>query len=193
MDESKGDVMECFLNYSERLQSILKEAEWSNVLNLAESMRLCWQNGNRVFLCGNGGSAGNSIHLANDFLYGAAKETGIGLRAHSLASNSAILTCLANDISYEDIFSKQLEIQGSKGDILIVLSGSGSSSNVVKALETGNQMDLKTFAILGFSGGKCKELAHVPIHFPIDDMQISEDLQLVVGHMIMQWLRQHPI
>jgi len=193
MDESKGCVMESFLEYSERLQSILKQSDWSNALRLAESMRACWQQGKHVFLCGNGGSAGNSIHLANDFLYGAAKETGIGLRVHSLAANAAILTCLANDISYEDIFSKQLEVQGSTGDMLVVLSGSGNSPNVVKALEKGNQLGMKTFAILGFSGGKCKELAQVPIHFPIDDMQISEDLQLVVGHMIMQWLQQHPI
>ena len=74
--------------------------------------------------------------------------------------------------------------------MLIVLSGSGNSQNVVNAIQVANDMKLKTFAIVGFSGGKCKNIAQVPIHFPIDDMQISEDLQTIVGHMCMQWLSQ---
>ena len=75
--------------------------------------------------------------------------------------------------------------------MLIVLSGSGNSQNVVRALEVGNGIGMKTFAILGYSGGKCKTLAQYPIHFEIDDMQISEDLQLIVGHMCMQWLAEN--
>ena len=72
--------------------------------------------------------------------------------------------------------------------MLIALSGSGNSPNIVKGLEQANAMGMKTYAILGYSGGKAKALADVPIHFPVDDMQIAEDMQLVVGHMIMQWL-----
>ena len=72
--------------------------------------------------------------------------------------------------------------------MLLVLSGSGNSPNVVKALEAGKKTRMRTFAILGYTGGLCKELADVAIHFPIDDMQIAEDLQLIVGHMCMQWL-----
>ena len=71
---------------------------------------------------------------------------------------------------------------------MIVLSGSGNSPNIVKALEVGNSLGLDTCAILGYSGGKCKEIAKNPIHFEIDDMQIAEDLQLIVGHICMQWL-----
>ena len=78
-----------------------------------------------------------------------------------------------------------------RGDLLVVLSGSGNSPNVVRALEQGRALGLTSFAILGFSGGRCLELADHAIHFPVDDMQISEDLQLVVGHMVMQWLYQH--
>ena len=185
--------MELFKEYSERLQTILRQSNWKNVRALAEAMRECWHQGQQLFLCGNGGSAGNAIHLANDFLYGVDQKNGLGIKVHALPANSSILTCLANDISYKDIFSQQLAVQGNKGDVLIILSGSGNSPNVVKALEQGNRMGMKTFAILGYSGGRCKELAQIPIHFAIDDMQISEDLQLVVSHMIMQWLRQHPI
>ena len=75
--------------------------------------------------------------------------------------------------------------------MLIVLSGSGNSQNVVKALEVGNDIGMRTFAILGYSGGKCKKLAQYPIHFEIEDMQIAEDLQLIVGHMCMQWLAEN--
>ena len=75
--------------------------------------------------------------------------------------------------------------------VLIILSGSGNSQNVVSALEVGNDIGMKTFAILGYSGGKCKKLAKHPIHFEIEDMQIAEDLQLIVGHMCMQWLAEN--
>ena len=133
------------------------------------------------------------MHLANDFLLGAGKRAGRGLRAEALSANTAVLTALANDIGYDCIYADQIKVKANPGDVLIALSGSGNSPNVVRALEMGNAKKMKTFAILGFSGGRCKEVAHHPIHFAIDDMQIAEDLQLVVGHICMQWLdRQLP-
>ena len=177
-----------FEGYSKKLQAILEKSDWSVIEELASDMQQCWKDGRRVFLCGNGGSAGNAIHLANDFLYGIAKQTGGGLRVLSLSDNPSIITCLANDLSYDHIFSEQLAVQAEKGDLLIALSGSGNSPNIILAIEQAKKMQVKSFAILGFLGGKCKALVDVPIHFPIDDMQISEDLQLIVGHMLMQWL-----
>ena len=103
-----------------------------------------------------------------------------------------MLTCLANDLGYENIYSEQLRVKAARGDVLIVLSGSGNSPNVVKALEVGAEKGMATFAILGFSGGRCKTLAQHAIHFAVDDMQIAEDLQLVVGHICMQWLTANP-
>jgi D-sedoheptulose 7-phosphate isomerase len=179
-----------FAGYALRLQNILAASDWSGVEQLAQAMLEAWHGGKQVFLCGNGGSAGNAIHLANDFVYGIAMQTGAGIRALSLSANSAVTTCLANDLGYEHIYSEQLAVQGQPGDILIVLSGSGNSPNIVKVLEQARSMDIKTCAILGYKGGRCKELADVVIHFPVDDMQIAEDLQLVVGHMLMQWLYQ---
>lgn len=85
-------------------------------------------------------------------------------------------------------FSLQLQTFGQPGDILLALSGSGNSPNILKAIEKGRALGMRTFAILGYSGGKAKTLVDVPIHFPVDDMQISEDLQLIVGHMVMQWM-----
>lgn len=180
-----------FGDYASRLQQVLASADWSGVAQLAEDMRDCWVNGRQVFFCGNGGSAGNAIHLANDYLYGIAKRTGGGMRVLSLAANAAVITCLANDVGYDSIYSEQLAVQGQKGDLLIVLSGSGNSPNILKVLEQARAMGVRSCAILGYSGGKAKAMADLPIHFDVNDMQISEDLQVIVGHMIMQWLYEN--
>ena len=113
------------------------------------------------------------------------------MRVEALPANAGIITCLANDTSYENIYSHQLQVKGRAKDILIVLSGSGNSANVVQALETAAALQMKTFAVLAYSGGRCRELVEVPIHFAIDDMQIAEDTQLVVGHLCMQWLNNN--
>jgi D-sedoheptulose 7-phosphate isomerase len=180
-----------FAGYASRLEGILSSADWSGVAKLAQDMRECWATGRQVFFCGNGGSAGNAIHLANDYLYGIAKRTGGGIRVISLSANSAVITCLANDVGYDSIYSEQLAVQAQAGDLLIVLSGSGNSPNIIRVLEQAKIMGVKSYAILGYSGGRSKTLADVPIHFPVDDMQIAEDLQLVVGHMVMQWLSEN--
>lgn len=183
-----GNITKTIASYIERIQKTIEEANWSGVEALAEEFMRCWQDKNQIFICGNGGSAGNAIHLANDFLYGIAKKTGGGISINALSSNQAVLTCLANDVGYDYIYSEQLAVMAKPGDLLIVLSGSGNSENIIQALVTAKKMNVKTAAILGFSGGKAKSLADILIHFEIDDMQISEDMQLIVGHMIMQYL-----
>jgi D-sedoheptulose 7-phosphate isomerase len=177
-----------FADYSKRLQSVLATTNWSGLAPLANDLLECWRRKRQVFLCGNGGSAGNAIHLANDFLYGVAKQPGAGMRVQALSANPAVVTCLANDVGYERIFAEQLAVHACAGDLLIVLSGSGNSPNIVCAIEQAKAMGIKSYAVLGYSGGKCKSMADAAIHFPVDDMQIAEDLQLVVGHMLMQWL-----
>ena len=182
-----------FVNeYTSTLAKCFSEEMNKKIYFLAKSLREVWCSGNRVFICGNGGSAGNGIHIANDWIYGTGNcgngEKIKGLKVNSLSSNAAVLTCLGNDLGYENIFSYQLEVQASKNDILLALSGSGNSPNIVSAINTANEKGLKTFAILAFDGGKCKEIANNPLHFKINDMQIAEDIQLIVGHLCMQWL-----
>lgn len=180
-----------FADYARRLSEAVTTFDWMPVAKLADDLRRCWASRNQVFICGNGGSAGNAIHLANDYLYGIAKQTGGGLRVNALPANPAVLTCLANDVGYDQVFSEQLAVQGEEGDMLIALSGSGNSPNIIAAIEQAKAMGIRSYAVLGFSGGKCKALADVPIHFPVDDMQLAEDLQLVVGHMLMQWMYEN--
>lgn len=178
-------------DYLSRLKAALDVIPPEPLEALAQALILAWKEKRQVFIFGNGGSAGNAIHLANDFLYGISREFGHALRVTALPANSAVLTCLANDEGYDGIFFRQLAVLANKGDIAIAFSGSGNSPNIVKALEYCSQNSITSFAVLGYSGGKAKELADHAIHVPVNDMQISEDLQLVVGHLMMQWLYAH--
>ncbi|MFH1777344.1 MAG: SIS domain-containing protein [Candidatus Omnitrophota bacterium] len=155
---------------------------------LAEKIGFIQKENRHVFLCGNGGSAANAAHIANDLLYLHSKEKGI--KATALTANQAVLTCLVNDFGYENIFSFQLKQLGSAGDLLIVFSGSGNSLNILKAIDTAKKKGIFTSAILGFDGGKCLSLVDIPMYFPVNDMQIAEDLHIIVGHMLMQWLKK---
>jgi D-sedoheptulose 7-phosphate isomerase len=180
-------------SYLKRLSDALFDLKSDEVFDLSKAFLEAWVSGGTIFFCGNGGSAGNAIHLANDFIYGAGIAFGKGLKVEALSSNPAVLTCLANDIGYDQIYSEQIRVKGRPRDVLVALSGSGNSPNIVKALEIGNELGLVTFAILGFDGGKAKNLAQYPIHIPVQDMQIAEDLQLIIGHICMQWLcENHP-
>ena len=179
---------EHFQGYSQRLRELLFGFDWAPVVRLAEDLRDCWRTRRQVFLCGNGGSAANAAHIANDFLYPVSKRKGSGLRAHALTENPAVLTCLGNDEGYDEIFSFQLAALANKGDLLLAFSGSGNSRNILRALEEARRLGVKSYAVLGYSGGQAKGLADVPIHVPINDMQIAEDAQTIICHMIMQWL-----
>lgn len=186
---------EMFAAYTRKLSQTLEGYDWSVVAELGEDLLDAWKTGRQVFFCGNGGSAGNAVHLANDFIYALGKVPGSGIRAHALPANPAVLTCLANDEGYDEIYSIQLGVMADPGDILICFSGSGNSPNVLRALEEGRRIGMKSYAVLGFSGGKAKALADRPIHFAIDDMQVSEDAQLIIGHMLMQflWSKRHEV
>jgi D-sedoheptulose 7-phosphate isomerase len=181
-------VPDVVANYWHTLERTWREHDWSDFAILVEALQLCWRENRQVFLCGNGGSAANAIHLANDLLYGVDKTSGRGLRVNALPANAAVLTCLANDIAYEDIFAQQLAVLANPGDMLIVFSGSGNSPNIIRALIRARKLGVTSFAILGFTGGRALELADHPIYFPVHDMQVAEDLQMMVGHMIMKEL-----
>jgi len=175
-------------SYVDTLSASLRGPEMATVGVFVEAFLRAWNDGKRIYLCGNGGSAGNAIHLANDFVKGAGERRGTGLRIEALPANAAVITCLANDVGYDAIYSEQLRVKAEAGDVLVVLSGSGNSSNVVRALEVGNQLGMETLAIVAFDGGRCKSLAKHVLHFPVHDMQVAEDLQLIVGHLVMRHL-----
>ena len=195
VSKDQGSFCEKTGKYLQTLQASFSPEVITKIEELSNDLLEGWLQGKQVFICGNGGSAANALHIANDLHYGIG-ACGVppkvpGLRVEALPANSGIITCLANDTGYENIYAHQLEVKSRPGDILIVLSGSGNSPNIVKALKIAKKLSLKSFAILAFTGGQSKEIADTTIHFPVNDMQIAEDTQLIVGHLCMQWLNSH--
>ncbi len=177
--------------YSRNLVKGFESEAFLKCGQLAQVLYTAWSKGRSVYLCGNGGSGANAQHLANDFLFGAGMSNNrVGLRVSALTGDTAIFSCIANDLGYEHVFSHQLRVKARKDDVLIALSGSGNSPNIVNALNTGNEIEMVTCSILGFDGGKSKNIAQLTLHFPIHDMQASEDLQMIVGHICMKWLSE---
>ena len=160
--------------YRLRLQEALSTIAWSDVERLANTLLDCFHRKGQVFICGNGGSGANAIHIANDFLYGITKTIGSGMRCRALVANTSIITCLANDEGYDKVFAFQIAAEADPGDLLLVLSGSGNSPNVISAIHEAKKVGMSTFAILGFDGGLVKSLVGTAIHADVQDMQISE-------------------
>ncbi len=168
--------------YLNLLNHAFQQVDSDSVERLVAALDSARSRGSQVFLFGNGGSAANANHWANDLIYGAGKNGRGGVRSHSLAANISVITCLANDTGYENIFSTQLRVLASPGDIAIALSGSGNSPNILRALEECKKLGVETWALVGFDGGLALKLADNVLHFPIEDMQVAEDLQMLICH-----------
>ena len=184
----EGAAADHFEAYSHRLATLLSGQDWAGAVALANELLDCWKTGRQVFLVGNGGSAGTALHLANELLYPVSKRKGSGLRAQALLANPATVTCLANDEGYDQIFAYQLAALASPRDVLIAISASGNSRNIVLALLEARQIGMRTFALVGLGGGEAKNLADVAVHFRTSDIQLAEDAHMIVGHMVLQYL-----
>ena len=187
--------MDNFKNFSKsyltKLIKSFSDDQLRDMKILAQELRNIWDKNNTLFICGNGGSGANAMHIANDLHYGIGdmlNHKKNGIKVDALTSNTSVITCLANDLGYENIFSNQIEVKASKDDLLVVLSGSGNSQNVVNALKVANHKGMKTISILGFDGGMCKELSDTSIFFPVQDMQIAEDTQVIVFNICIKWI-----
>ena len=178
-------------SYLTKLINSFSDDQLRDMKVLAQELRNIWDKNNTLFICGNGGSGANAMHIANDLHYGIGdmlNHKKNGIKVDALTSNTSVITCLANDLGYENIFSNQIEVKASKDDLLVVLSGSGNSQNVVNALKVANDKGMKTISILGFDGGMCKDLSETSIFFPVQDMQIAEDTQMIVFNICIKWI-----
>jgi phosphoheptose isomerase len=146
--------------------------------------------GATVFSCGNGGSAAIANHLHCDHLKGVRTGTDLAPRVVSLSSSIELLTAIANDRSYEEIFTYQLESQSSPGDVLVAISSSGCSPNIVSALRWAAANGLRTIAFTGFAGGEARLTADVAIHVDSANYGIVEDLHQAAMHAAAQYIRQ---
>ena len=140
----------------------------------------------QIFFMGNGGSGASASHIVGDLNKGLSlgKTCGKRYRSISLVDNSPTLLSLANDVSYDDIFVEQLKNFLNEGDLVIGISGSGNSENILRAVRYAKERGNTVIGLTGFSGGKLKEEADISLHIPVDDMQIAEDAHMMIGHMI---------
>ncbi len=172
-----------YLNEHISLVNSINENSIINALNLISETI---ENQKKIITCGNGGSATTASHYITDWNKMYNIHTGKLLRGICLADNIGLITAYANDISFDEIFSGQLKSILDDGDLLIAISGSGNSNNIINALKYANLNSANTLAILGYDGGKSKEIAHHNVLIPSYDMQICEDFHLVFGHMVMK-------
>jgi len=140
-------------------------------------------NGGVVYWCGNGGSAADCQHLAAE-LIGRFSHNRRALRSVALTTDTSVLTCVANDFSYDDIFARQLEGLGNPGDVLVGISTSGNSENVLRALKTANRRGLMTVALLGNDGGKAVSLADHAMVIPSDSIARIQEAHIFIGHVL---------
>lgn len=156
---------------------------------IVEALMEAYESNRRIYLFGNGGSAALASHFACDLGKGAANGSGKRFQALALTDNIPMMTAWANDANYEDIFAEQLVNFVNRGDIVLAISGSGRSPNVLKALKVARNADALTIGLTGFRGGLMKDLCDVCLIVPSDNMQIIEDLHLSVTHAVFTALR----
>ena len=145
-------------------------------------------NGGRVAICGNGGSALAGSHYITDWNKMIYSHTNNRFNGICLSDNIGLVTAYSNDLSYDEVYSEQVSNLMNKGDLLIALSGSGNSNNVINAVKMANKMNINTLSIVGYDGGKLKDVSKNCIWVRTFDMQIYEDAQTVFGHMVMKSL-----
>lgn len=183
-------VLKEFLrDYSSEITKGFKSINIEEIEKIAELINNTVKQGYTIFSCGNGGSSAISEHFVCDFLKGASTDTSIQPIIHSFTSNTPTLTAVANDISYEEVFSFQLQKYASSEDILISISSSGNSPNILKSIETAKDIGMKTISLVGFDGGKAKEISDYCIHIETDNYGIAEDLHQSLMHILAQYIR----
>ena len=142
----------------------------------------------KIVTCGNGGSASTASHYITDWNKATSMATGRRFRGISLVDNIGLVTAFGNDVSYDEIFAGQVRAVLDEGDLLVAVSGSGNSANVLQAVHAAHAIGADTLAIVGYDGGKLMKIARHAVWIPSDDMQLCEDLHLMFGHMAMKAL-----
>jgi phosphoheptose isomerase len=142
-----------------------------------------------VFVCGNGGSAAISDHFMCDHSKGVCSDTAFKPKVFSLASNMSLITAIANDFKYEDVFSKQIEMFAKPQDVLVAVSSSGNSPNIINAINTAKQLGMNTIALVGFDGGEVSKLSDIVLHIKSNNYGVVEDCHQSLMHILAQHLR----
>ena len=175
--------------YAEEMSRAAKTIEPEAFDRAAAILVEAYTRGARMFSCGNGGSASIANHVQCDHVKGVRTTTDLAPQVLSLSTNVELLTAIANDMGYENVFVYQLQSQSRPGDVLMAVSSSGRSANIVRALEWARDHGLRTIAITGFDGGQARTVAEVSLHVECTNYGVVEDLHQAVMHALAQYIR----
>jgi D-sedoheptulose 7-phosphate isomerase len=184
--------MDFLRHYLSDLRRTLDELDLAQVRRLRDALQAAYREGRQVFVCGNGGSAALASHIAVDLGKCATHPGQPRWRVFSLTDNVPWLTALANDIAYETVFVEQLKNYAGPGDLLLAISGSGNSPNVLRAVEYARELGMTTLGLTGFRGGKLAPLVDHALVVPALHMGRVEDGHLIVAHMLVYYFIEQP-
>ena len=177
------DIIKSQFDANIELHKVVREQLSSQIAQAASLIIEAYKQGNKLLLCGNGGSAADSQHIAAE-LVGRFKKERRGLSAVALTTDTSIMTSVANDYWYDLLFARQVEALGDKDDILIAISTSGNSQNIIRAVEAARFKGLKTIGFLGNDGGQLKGLVDIPLIVPSQESDRTQEIHILIGHII---------
>lgn len=170
--------------YFEREKEVINNLNYDEIAEAVGAIKAAYERSATIYVFGNGGSAATASHFVCDFNKGICEKLDKKFNLICLSDNTPILTAIANDISYDDVFVFQLKNKLKPDDLIMAISGSGNSKNVIKAVEYAREVGTKVVGITGYSGGKLREISDYKMHVNVDDMQIAEDLHMAFDHMM---------
>ncbi len=170
--------------YYKELSDTLLKLDYQQISEAMNVLVNCYENGGTVYVMGNGGSSATASHMVCDFNKGVSMKKSKKFNFVCLSDNTPILTALANDLSYDDVFAYQIEKILTKDDLVLAISGSGNSKNIIKACEVAKRAGVKIIGMTGYDGGKLYKMADYHLHAPINDMMKAEDIHMSFDHMM---------
>ncbi|MCQ2793173.1 MAG: SIS domain-containing protein [Bacilli bacterium] len=170
--------------YYQGLANTFEKLDYKEISLAMNALVNCYENGGTVYVFGNGGSSSTASHMVCDFNKGVSMKKSKKFNFVCLSDNTPILTALANDVSYEDVFAYQIERILNKNDLILAISGSGNSKNIIKAIKVAKDAGVKVIGMTGYDGGQLYKMADYHLHAPINDMMKAEDIHMSFDHMM---------
>ena len=178
-----------YLEYINLKNDLLQKIDFKELDKIINLLKKSFKNNNILYTCGNGGSSSLADHFTCDFIKQTNNETNLNVKSISLTSNFSLISAIANDISYDKIFSFQVEKLCKKNDVLFLFSVSGNSPNLLEAIKSAKKKGVKTVSFTAFDGGKLSKMSDFNLNFPIANFGIAEDCHISIMHFLSQYLR----
>ena len=187
--KKKNKLDDYFSFYTGTLNNVVKSLDKDKIYEFAELIEKTIKKNKTIYVCGNGGSHAIANHFVCDYFKVLSQETNLKVKMKSLCSDDALISAISNDFSYDDVFLYQAERLITNDDILILISSSGNSKNIKKVLNFTNKKKIKSIGLCSFSGGYLKKNCTIPIYSKINNYGISEDVNHIIMHFVMQYIK----